>query len=207
MAKQIEGVYDNLLACAKQEFLAHGYTGASLRRIAQEAGTSTNSVYVRFHDKGGLFRAIVKPAADGLIDRFVAIQESFHAFDMERQKKEVGIYSANEMLNLVDYIYDNLSEFQLLLDAANGTEFENFVDRLVAIEEEYTWKWMEITGARLDPNGPITKDFYHMVVSSYFQGIFEVVRHRMDKEDAKRYISLLGKYHHAGFFAISEGTT
>ena len=41
MAKQIEGVYEAILSCAKKEFLEKGYKDASLRVIAQEAGTST----------------------------------------------------------------------------------------------------------------------------------------------------------------------
>ena len=44
MAKQIEGVYEAVIACAKKEFLEKGYTDASLRTIAQEAGTSTSSI-------------------------------------------------------------------------------------------------------------------------------------------------------------------
>ena len=34
MAKQIEGVSERILACAKAEFLDKGYTDASLRAIA-----------------------------------------------------------------------------------------------------------------------------------------------------------------------------
>lgn len=48
MAKQIEGVYDKLIECAKAEFLEKGFKDASLRTIAKNAGTSTNSIYVRF---------------------------------------------------------------------------------------------------------------------------------------------------------------
>lgn len=51
MAKQIEGVYDKLIECAKAEFLEKGFKDASLRTIAKNAGTSTNSIYVRFGDK------------------------------------------------------------------------------------------------------------------------------------------------------------
>ena len=36
MAKQIEGVYENVLRCAKKEFLAKGFKDASLRTIAKE---------------------------------------------------------------------------------------------------------------------------------------------------------------------------
>ena len=61
MAKQIEGVAERILAAAKEEFLDKGYVDASLRTIAAAAETSTNSIYVRFGDKEGLFSAIVEP--------------------------------------------------------------------------------------------------------------------------------------------------
>ena len=64
MAKQKPGVYDRVLECAKDEFLSKGFLDASLRAIAQEAGTSTGSIYTRFGDKEGLFRAIVEPVVD-----------------------------------------------------------------------------------------------------------------------------------------------
>ena len=39
MAKQIEGVYENVLRCARQEFLEKGFALASLRDIAKAAGS------------------------------------------------------------------------------------------------------------------------------------------------------------------------
>ena len=202
MAKQIEGVYERILECAKKEFLEKGYMDASLRTIASEAETSTNSIYVRFKDKEGLFGVIVEPVSEEFMSQFMNVQETFHAFDSETQRREVGQYSAGEMLKMVDYIYDHFDEFWLLLDASHGTRFHNFVDRLVSMEEEYTWKWMEATGSQMEPEGEVTKEFYHIMVTSYFEGIFEVVRHRMGREEAKKYVSMMGKYHHAGFLAI-----
>ena len=40
---QVAGVYEKILECAKKEFLEKGFEGASLRVIAQEAGTSTST--------------------------------------------------------------------------------------------------------------------------------------------------------------------
>ncbi|MCM1210317.1 MAG: TetR/AcrR family transcriptional regulator, partial [Blautia sp.] len=57
-----------------------------------------------------------------------------------------------------------------------------------------------------EPEGEMTREFYHMMVTSYFEGIFEVVRHGMCVEDAKKYISMMGKYHHAGFLAMAGDT-
>ena len=41
-----------------------------------------------------------------------------------------------------------------------------------------------------------------MMVTAYFEGVFEVVRHGMGLDDAKKYVAMMGKYHHAGFLAI-----
>lgn len=55
MRKESAGVTEALLKSAEQEFLAHGFHDASLRRISAESGVSTNSIYTRFGDKAGLF--------------------------------------------------------------------------------------------------------------------------------------------------------
>lgn len=73
MAKQLEGVSERILNCAKAEFLDKGYADASLRAIAAAADTSTNSIYVRFGDKEGLFSAIVEPALNEMTERFLKI--------------------------------------------------------------------------------------------------------------------------------------
>ena len=89
MAKQIEGVAERILSCAKAEFLDKGYTDASLRTIAAAAETSTNSIYVRFQDKEGLFSAIVEPVLNEMIERFVKIQETFHRMDRAEQAAQM----------------------------------------------------------------------------------------------------------------------
>ena len=202
MAKRIEGVYERILESAKKEFLENGYVDASLRTIAANAETSTNSIYVRFRDKEGLFSSIVEPVMNELMDMFRNVQETFHSFDDEVQRKEMGKYSSNEMLKMIDYIYDHLDEFHLLLDASYGTKFQNFVDEFVRIETENTYKRMEATGCMLEMEGDITKDLLHIIDTSYFEGVFEVIRHDMSREEAKKYTSILGKYHHEGFQAI-----
>lgn len=202
MAKQIEGVYERILESAKAEFLENGYVDASLRTIAANADTSTNSIYVRFKDKEGLFSAIVEPVMNGLLDMFRNVQEIFHHFDDETQRDQMGQYSSGEILKMMDYMYDHLNEFHLLLDASHGTRFQNFLDEFVRIETEYTYKWMEATGCRIEVEGDITENLLHIVNTSYFEGVFEVIRHDMSREEAKKYITVLGKYHHEGFRAI-----
>lgn len=199
MAKQIEGVYERLIECAKAEFLEKGYSDASLRTIAAKANTSTNSIYVRFQDKEGLFEAIVQPVVDEIVKMFCKIQETFHEFDAETQKQQVNEYSFDGMETLLDYMYAHFDEFCLLLDASYGTKFQNFVDELTRIEVEYTYKYMEAVGCPSVEAGEVTEEFLHIVTTAYFEGVFEVIRHRMDRETAGKYVGMLERYHAAGF--------
>ena len=202
MAKQIEGVYESVLACAKNEFLEKGYKDASLRVIAQAAGTSTGSIYTRFKDKAGLFDAIVGPAADQLKDMFVEIQENFHSLDDSTQEAEMGEYTSRHQMEMLEYIYDHFDEFRLLLDCSDGTRFSGFVDELVDIEVEYTYKYMEVINCESVKSGVVTEDFIHIIVTAYFNGMFEVVRHNMSRDDARKYIRLLNRYHMQGFSTV-----
>lgn len=202
MAKQIEGVSEKIIAAAKQEFLEKGYVDASLRTIASAAGTSTNSIYVRFGDKEGLFSAIVEPVLNEMVERFLKIQERFHQMSPDEQAAQMPEYSDGGTAELVDCMYENLDEFRLLLDASYGTRFHNFVDELVRIEVEYTYKYMETVGYPEKCGDALTEKLLHIVTTSRFESIFEIIRHGMSHSEAEKYIELLSHYHRTGFLAI-----
>ena len=201
MTKPIEGVSEKILACAKEEFLEKGYSDASLRTIAAKADTTTGSIYSRFGDKEGLFSAIVEPAAEGLLQIFLKTQEDFHATEAEEQPYQMEKYVASGMDEMLDYVYDRFEEFQLLLDASYGTRYQDFVEHLVEIETEYTYKYMEATKF-LQEGSMITEDFIHIMSRAMFDSMFEVVRHRMDRDTARKYLHMLAKYHYGGWGAI-----
>lgn len=201
MAKQIEGVAERILTAARQEFLDKGYVDASLRTIAAAADTSTNSIYVRFGDKEGLFSAIVEPVLSMMIERFIRIQERFHQMAPAEQAERMPKYT-DGTAELVDYMYAHLDEFRLLLDFSYGTRFHNFVDELVRIEVEYTDKYMEAVGYPRTYGGAMAEKLLHIVTTSRFEGIFEVIRHGMSRAEAAEYIELLSQYHRSGFLRI-----
>lgn len=202
MAKQIEGVAERIIIAAKREFLDKGYVDASLRTIAAAADTSTNSIYVRFDDKEGLFSAIVEPVLSEMIERFIRIQERFHQMSPTEQVERMPKYADGGTLELVDYMYEHLDEFRLLLDSSYGTRFHNFVDELVRIEVEYTYKYMEAVGYPDKFGDALTEKLLHIVTTSRFESIFEIIRHGMSREEASEYMELLSRYHRTGFFEI-----
>lgn len=203
MTKPIEGVSERILACAKEEFLEKGFSEASLRTIAAKADTTTGSIYSRFKDKEGLFCAVVEPVAEGLTAIFLQTQKNFHDQEPEEQPKLMETYVLSGMDEMLDYVYDHFEEFQLLLDASYGTRYQDFVEHLVEIETEYTYKYMDATQSTRE-GSMITEEFIHIMARAMFDSMFEVVRHHMDRDTARKYLHMLEKYHYGGWSAMID---
>ena len=122
--------------------------------------------------------------------------------DSAAQAAHMAEYADGGTAQLVDYMYDHLDEFRLLLDASYGTRFHNFVDELVRIEVEYTYKYMSAVGGTAQLGDSTTEKLLHIVTTSRFESIFEVIRHGMSREEAAEYIELLSRYHRTGFFEV-----
>lgn len=154
--------------------------------------------------KEGLFRAIAEPVVDQFKAMFRRVQEDFHQLSEEEQRADMGQYTARHQEEMLDYIYDHFDVFRLLLDGAHGTRFSCFLDELVDIEVEYTYKYMEVIGCESVKSGLVTEEFIHIIVTAYFNGMFEVVRHNMDRAAAHRYVKMLNRYHMAGFSTVFD---
>lgn len=134
MRHETAGVTEILLESAKKEFLEYGFYEASLRRIATKSEVSTNSIYTRFHDKTGLFNAVVKEAADGLMEIYLkSVNEARKTLDVE-QAMQIGGEGTDIVLK---HIYKYKDEFKLIFCCSVGTEYEDYFDKLAAIEESY----------------------------------------------------------------------
>lgn len=202
MAKRIEGVYESVLACAKDEFLANGFAQASLRRIAQNAGTSTGSIYTRFGDKHGLFDALVTEAQQGLTDWFRRESEAFSALPKAEQRELALHYSDVKMPQFVQYMYDHYDAFKLLLTCAEGTRHKDFADELVQISVQHTLAFMKTMDSGPLAPGSAAVELVHMLSSAFFTGIFETVMHDMPREEADAYTRQMLRFYRAGWKSL-----
>ena len=202
--KKTEARREAILDAALEEFAAKGYAGARMEDIARRAGVAKGTLYLHFGDKEGLFRAIAEPVVDQFKAMFRRVQEDFHQLSEEEQRADMGQYTARHQEEMLDYIYDHFDVFRLLLDGAHGTRFACFLDELVDIEVEYTYRYMEVIGCESVKSGLVTEEFIHIIVTAYFNGMFEVVRHNMDRAAAHRYVKMLNDYHMAGFGTVFD---
>ena len=204
MAKRVEGRSDKLLECAKAEFLEMGFQEASLRVIAAKADTSTGAIYTRFQDKEGLFYALADGTVNRLLDWFEKGQQAFADQPSETQEKDVFTYKPDLWEELVNYIYDHWDIFRLLVRCADNSCYDDMLNRMIDIEVNYTYKFLESTGNKALANGALTPMLVHMLSNAFYSGLFEVVRHQMSKDDALTYVRQLRRFFVCGWADLLE---
>ena len=204
MVNRTPGITEKLTEQAMQEFLANGYTNASLRTIAENAGTSPRAVYTRYGDKEGLFSALVAEQAETLKAMFRRYMSDYHESPVDEQKQlfhdeHYQTEYRGYIQTSIDYIYDNLDVFRLLICGSEGTKYASFVDEIVEIEEHYTLLYIEHTGSDVISSGRAKPQLVHLLCSSFVHGFFEFVRHDMPKDEAFTYIYQLQDFFACGW--------
>ncbi len=198
MARRIEGVSDQLLRCAREEFMEMGFQEASLRVIAAKAGTSTGSIYTRYGDKDGLFRALTEEAVEGLIQSFESAQSAFDNRPAEA-KGDALDYASEQVAEMVNYFYDHLDAFRLLARCSDTDHFDRMIDRLIDIDVKYTLRFLQCTGREALAAGQTGELMLHMLSSAYYSGLFETIRHGLNREDAIAYARRLRRFFRMGW--------
>ncbi len=193
MGKRIDGLDEKIIASAKAEFLREGYLGASLRQIAQGAGVSTASIYARHPNKQGLFSAVVEPAASEFIER---IKQGFDT--PEGTEIWTESFQRDFWMEQIDFLYGHMDEFFLLLTGSCHTKYSSYKDALAVLAAQPTYGCY---AQKLEQKG-IAPDFVVAIYVSLFTGIFEIILHRVQKEDAREYISRLCHYFSAGWQSV-----
>lgn len=178
-----------LLESGKQQFLEHGFEGASLRTICANAGVTTGSFYSHFKQKKDLFAAIIEDdlAASGT------------TFD-ELADRAVGhISQDDDEAVAMDFIMDHRDLFKLLFDCSAGTPYEDFKTLLLSkIEASYQ--------AFFDANvsETIDADLVRTIVRMKFTQYCEMVYENYDREKARYLTDRIGVFTAAGLKALLD---
>ena len=200
MSKNNLSTKDKILNSAREEFLEHGFAKASLRTISAKAGVTTGALYKNFIDKADLFDQLVSPCFNKFIEMYDTAAETFM-----NQLDDKGIDWTSSEQNLicwVEYMYENLQVFKLLLTAAEKTSYEDFVHMMVDMEVETTLQYMEAARSKGYEINKVGREELHLLVSAQFSVLFEMVLHNMPKEKALALTSKLYRFFEAGWREI-----
>ena len=188
-----------ILETAKKEFLERGFQGTSMRRIAALAGVTTGALYGYFDSKEKIFDSLVEDSYNAIMNAYKDAHVEFAALPYDTQVSGMGDITAKCVEWCLEYIYDHLDEFRLILMCSEGTRYTNMADEMMKIEEESTEEFISLmrkNGMEIPEIDPLLE---HMVTSGYFTSFFEVVRHSVPREDARIYIHNLQAFYKAGW--------
>ena len=199
MEKQESGTLEKIQQIAIAEFLDKGFRGASLRQIVRNSGVTTGAFYGYFSCKEALFASIVEPHAKALMNKFVDAQLSFSVLPSSEKPQHVGVESGEYIDWMVEYVYEHKDPVKLLFSCAEGTSYDNFIHNMVEIEEEATLNYLDILRQMGKDIPTMDKSLCHIIASTMFDSIFEIVIHDIPYDEAKRNIKLLRDFYSAGW--------
>ena len=175
-----------LIKCAKSEFLEKGYTKASLRKIAADAGLTTGAVYFFFKDKEGLLEGVIGKAMYKLMTVLETHFSEENDADLSLYRQQDGDHNKFAEA-LVDVIYDNYDEMTILLDRSAGSKYEGFIDSIIdrldgayiALAEKY---------AAVKPGKRVNRKMLHWLTHVQINAFVHMMQHEKDKESALHFI-------------------
>lgn len=188
-----------ILQSAEAEFLEKGFQNASLRSIVKTAGVTTGAFYRYYSSKDALFAALVEPHAAQVKYLFLSDIERWDELSSEDKLKHMTDISKPCISAILDYIYDHYTGFKLLVCASGGTVYEDFIHDLVEEEVESSFRCAAVLREMGHDVPAMDRELCHMVSSAMFTGIFEIVAHDMNKEDAKRRVAQLQEFFTGGW--------
>jgi len=98
-----------LLDVAGRLLGADGVDAVTVRRVAEQAGTTTRAVYTLFGDKSGLLRALFQQMAETMRRHHEAVPVMDNPFEEIQQLALAYRTSALEQANLYDFYYRSLA--------------------------------------------------------------------------------------------------
>lgn len=188
---------EKLIESAKAEFMEKGYNKASLRTICANAGVTTGALYFFFEDKADLFRAIVGKPVEEL---FAIMQSHFDededivaGADPDAEPDEYIDDHSEIAQVLIHHIYSNYDEAILLLTKAQGSEYENIIDRIVDITENKSVEMMKKIAVKTGKKKKINRYMLHLVIHIVVDSFVNLVIHERDEKKALKSIKKVFK--------------
>ena len=186
--------HNRIVEAARKEFLEHGFGDASLRRIAANANIQVSGLYKHFASKEEMFESLVEPAVKGFYELYSRIEGDY--FD------EIGSIAGNrdwqgqdEAIRAVEYMYDHLDEFILIITKSQGTRYEDFTHEVAELEEEVSLRYMDELRKAGFPVKPFDRKEFHLLVTAYIEGLFQTISHGFTRDEALHYARTMEEFY------------
>ncbi len=183
-----------IVEAAKAEFLEYGFADASLRRVAAEGGVQVGGLYKHFANKEEMFAALVEPVIEGFLE-FVYGIEGNYLEELEHPDLDHMWDAHHETVKSMEYIYDHLDAFKLLICKSRGTRYENFKHDVAEMEEELTLRYFDEMKEKKIPFHEVDEKEFHLLVTANVEALFQAGIHGFSRQEAMHYAKTLERFY------------
>lgn len=183
-----------IVEAAKKEFLEYGFTDASLRRIASEAKIQVSGLYKHFSSKEEMFESLIEPVVEGFYALYSRIEGEYFE-EIEKIDEAYDWDGLEETVRAMEYMYDHLDEFILIITKSQGTKYEDFTHEIAELEEEVTLHYMEELKKAGFPVKAFDRKEFHLLVTAYIEAVFQPVSHGFTRDEALHYARTLENFY------------
>lgn len=194
MAVKDHTLDEKIIKAAKQEFLQHGFSKASLRQIAKNAGLSTGALYTRYENKDELFASLVKD----MFAQIGAKSEAVGKLYMEAGKSR-DVEKFLEAIRSEEEIYRNLmfeyyDDCILLFCKSEGSKLAAMMEEKMEQKAKGTVEYFQsISKNEVDASG------IELIMSEQLHYYRKVLQKGYDREKALSCLKEVERFLEAGW--------
>lgn len=199
MALRDHSLDDKITVAARAEFLEKGYSGASLRKIAEKAGVTVGAIQTRYKSKNELFASLLEPLLSKIKALFQDTRADYDAGIGTDFQAGLKISMEHESAAILHLIFDHYEDATLLLCRSAGSSLEHYFDGIVQSKITESIAFFRRAGF----NG-IDETLLGLLISAQFDSYRRIVTECSDRETAEGYMESLMTYHFGGWAAFFD---
>ena len=191
-----------ILVSARKQFLERGFQGASIRKIASEAGVTYGALYGYFSSKEELFYALTDPFTDKIMRKLDDIEAEMMALSAEKRLLGMSEVFYKQIPELVDLIFEDREIVHLVIGGAKGTKYESFLSELVKRDAH------AISAAAESAEAPGVHTFnqqtLEILLEGYMAALFHLIISGRDKQMVAHSMEIFGRVYEAGMLSLAK---
>ena len=196
MALRDHSLDGRITSAAYREFSQNGFSGTSLRKIAELAGVTVGAIQVRYRSKDELFASLLTPFLSDIESTFAKVKRDYYSGGDLLSRLRLSMRRESD--TILRLIFDHYDEAVLLLYKSAGSQLEGFYDRLIARKISESVDFFRSSGKAFD------EKLLGFLISSQFDSYRRIIAECPDRAAAERYMDKLMTCHCAGWAALFE---
>ncbi|HEO3924103.1 TPA: TetR/AcrR family transcriptional regulator [Streptococcus pyogenes] len=194
-----DATHKSILESGKNNFLNDGYERSNLRKICKDAGVTTGAFYRHFEDKEALFIALVEPLATEVLNLYSKFEsESFRSID-EEHIKDLAEINIKGSIEAALYIFRKKDIFELLVYKAYGTRYDNFIEKLVEMEDLNRNKILKMVLKNDYRYINMSEKSMHLLNHAYINALCEIIIHSENIDEVKKNAKIVAEFFREGW--------